>query len=337
MGSIMNVVGWALAIVVLFASSGAEAQDPLPSWRDGKSRRAIISFVEAVTRTGSPNFVAPADRIAVFDNDGTLWSEQPYYNQLAFALDRVKALSSAHPDWKTLEPFASVLRNDLKTLLSGDESEITRKLLEIVKVTHADITEVEFARIVAEWIKEARHPGTGRRYTAMVYQPMLELLAYLRANNFSTFIVSGGGADFMRVWTEQIYGVPPQQVIGSRIKLRFEMLEGAPSIVRLPEVEFMDDKAGKPVGIMQHVGRRPLAAFGNSDGDLEMLQWTCLRRDEPTLCMFVHHTDEQREWAYDRGSQIGKLDLGMDAAKAHGWPLIDMKVEWKQIFVPSTD
>ncbi|MFV0280683.1 MAG: HAD family hydrolase [Rhodoblastus sp.] len=324
----------ACAAVLAIISSGAWAQDRLPSWNDGAPKKAILSFVAAITKSGTADYVAPADRIAVFDNDGTLWSEQPYYNQLAFALDRVKALAPAHPEWKTREPFASILRNDLKTLLSGDEKEITGKLLQVVNATHTGMTETAFRQIVNDWIEKARHPETGRLYTKMVYQPMMELLAYLRKNEFKIYIVSGGGVDFMRAWTERIYGVPPQQVIGSRTKLKFEMRDGDPTIVRLPEIDFIDDKAGKPVGIMQRVGRRPIAAFGNSDGDLEMMQWTCLGRIQPTLCMYVHHTDEVREWAYDRRSAVGKLDQGLDQAAANGWPVIDMKTQWNQIFPP---
>ncbi len=313
-------------------TSTAKAQDPLPSWRDDAPKKAIQSFVASVTRDGSPDYVAPADRIAVFDNDGTLWSEKPYYNQLAFALDRVKALSSEHPDWKTKEPFASILRGDTESLLSGDEKEIVGRLLDIIRATHAGMTEIAFNQIVLGWIENARHPETKRLYTQMVYQPMLELLAYLRANDFKTFIVSGGGVDFMRAWAEKVYGIPPEQIVGSRNKLKFELRGGRPSIFRLADVEFIDDKEGKPVGIMQHIGRRPIAAFGNSDGDLQMLQWTCLGRPLQTLCLYVHHTDDEREWAYDRDSAVGKLDRGLVAAKVNGWLLVDMKTQWKQVF-----
>ncbi|MFV0296708.1 MAG: HAD family hydrolase [Hyphomicrobiaceae bacterium] len=322
----------ALALLaVLVVAPAAWAQDPLPSWQGGP-KTAIVSFVAAVTTQGSPDFVAPADRIAVFDNDGTLWSEMPYYNQLAFALDRVKALSVEHPDWKTKEPFASILRGDLKAVLSGGEKAIMGRVLDIVRVTHAGMTETQFDQTVKDWIKTARHPKTGRLYTGLVYQPMLELLAYLRANGFKTFIVSGGGVDFMRAWTETAYGIPPEQVVGSRIKLKFEMRDGKPVIVRLPGIDFIDDKAGKPVGIMQHIGRRPIAAFGNSDGDLQMLQWTCLGRTVRTLCLYVHHTDSAREWAYDRHAAVGKLDQGLEAAKANRWVVVDMKSQWNRVF-----
>lgn len=316
----------------LVITSTAQAHDPLPSWQDDAPKRAIQAFVASVTRDGSPGYVAPADRIAVFDNDGTLWSEKPYYNQLAFALDRVKALSAVHPEWKTKEPFASILRDDLKPLLSGDEKEIVGRLLDIIRVTHAGMTEIAFNQIVLDWIERARHPRTKRLYTQMVYQPMLELLAYLRANGFKTFIVSGGGVDFMRAWAEKTYGVPPEQVVGSRNKLKFEMRDGRPSIFRLADVDFIDDKDGKPIGIMQHIGRRPIAAFGNSDGDLQMLQWTCLGQTAQTMCLYVHHTDGEREWAYDRDSAVGKLDRGLVAAKVNGWLVVDMKTQWKQIF-----
>ncbi|HRY06194.1 MAG TPA: HAD family hydrolase [Hyphomicrobiaceae bacterium] len=326
---------FSMAAAVMAASimtSTAKAQDPLPSWQDDAPKTAIMSFVASVTKEGSPTYVAPADRIAVFDNDGTLWSEKPYYNQLAFALDRVKVLSAKHPDWHNKEPFASILRNDLKTLLSGDESAIIHRLLEIVRVTHAGMTETKFNETVNDWIQSARHPKTNRLYTQMVYQPMLELLAYLRTNGFKTFIVSGGGVDFMRAWTDKTYGIPPEQVIGSRIKLKFQMRHGIPTVHRLADIDFIDDKEGKPVGIMQHIGRRPIAAFGNSDGDLQMLQWTCLDRAAQTLCLYVHHTDGEREWAYDRHSAVGKLDRGLDAAKVNGWVLVDMKSQWKRVF-----
>jgi phosphoserine phosphatase len=306
----------------------ASAQDPLPSWNDSAPKQAIAAFVEKVTKEGSPDFVPPPERIAVFDNDGCLWAEQPMYFQAIFAFDRVKALAPQHPEWQTKEPFASVLKGDLKGALAGGE----KALLELVMATHAGMSSEEFARIVGEWIATAKHPKTGKRYTEMVYQPMLELLAYLRANGFKTFIVSGGGIEFMRPWAEKVYGVPPEQVIGSSIKTKYEIREGKPVLVRLPEVNFIDDKAGKPVGINQHIGRRPIAAFGNSDGDLQMLQWTCLT-DASRFCLVVHHTDAEREWAYDRDSHIGKLDKALDEAKARGWTIVDMKEDWKRVFL----
>lgn len=305
----------------------AFAADPLPSWNDIGPKQAIVAFIEKVTKEGSPDFVPVSERIATFDNDGTLWSEQPMYVQAAFVFDRVKALSSAHPEWKEKEPFASILKGDLKAALAGGE----RAIAELVMATHAGTTTTEFSRIVKDWMATARHPKTHKPYTGMVYQPMLELLAYLRANGFKTFIVSGGGIEFMRPWTEEIYGVPPEQVVGSSIKTKFEVIDGVPTLVRLPELNFIDDKEGKPVGISQHIGRRPIAAFGNSDGDLQMLQWTCLDR-QPSFCLYVHHTDGEREVAYDRKSHVGELDKGLDEAAAKGWTVVDMKADWKVIF-----
>jgi len=309
------------------ARTHAQVDDPLPSWNDGQAKKRITGFVKTVTTENSPDFVPEAGRIAVFDNDGTLWPEQPMYFQLAFALDRVKALAPEHPEWKSTQPFKAALEGDLKTLFAGGE----HALLELVMATHAGNTTEEFSQIVQDWLATAKHPETGRLFTAMVYQPMLELLAYLRANGFKTYIVSGGGIEFMRPWTEDIYGIPPEQVIGSSIKTEFEIRDGTPVLVRLPEINFIDDKAGKPVGINQHIGRRPIAAFGNSDGDLQMLQWTCLKR-ENSFCVYVHHTDAEREWAYDRDSHIGKLDKGLDEARSNGWTVVDMKQDWKQVY-----
>jgi len=318
------------ALAVLFVAGLALpsfAADPLPSWNDTASKKAIVSFVEKVTKPSAPDFVPPAERIATFDQDGTLWAEQPMYFQLFFALDRVKALAPQHPEWKDKEPFASLLKGDVKGALAGGE----RAMLEIVMATHAGMTTEEFAQTVKEWIATARHPKTGRFYTEMVYQPMLELLAYLQANGFKTFIVSGGGIEFMRPWTEKVYGIPPEQVIGSSIKTKFEVRNGKPVLVRLPEINFIDDKAGKPVAINQHIGRRPIAAFGNSDGDLQMLQWTTAGSGA-RFALLVHHTDAEREWAYDRTSSIGRLDKALDEAQANGWTVVDMKNEWKTIF-----
>jgi hypothetical protein len=318
----------ALSIALITAVGGcAQTSNSLPSWNDGAAKQAITRFVQATTTSGSATYIPPAERIAVFDNDGTLWPEQPMYFQLAFALERVRTLAPKHPEWKTKQPFKGVLEGDLKSVLAGGE----HALIELVMATHTGNTTEEFAQIVKEWIGTAKHPKTGRRYTEMVYQPMLELLAYLRANGFKTYIVSGGGIEFMRPWTEQVYGVPPEQVIGSSIKTKFELRDGKPVLVRLPEVNFIDDKAGKPVGIHQHIGRRPIAAFGNSDGDLQMLQWTCVR-EKPGFCLYLHHTDAEREWAYDRQSPIGRLDKGLDEAKARGWTVVDMKRDWKQVF-----
>jgi len=305
----------------------AHAQDPLPSWSDGKAKQAIVAFVAKVTQEGAPDFVPPAERIATFDNDGTLWAEQPMYFQLLFALDRVKALAPQHPEWQDKEPFASLLKGDVKGALAGGE----RAMLDIVMVTHAGMTTEEFEQIVQEWIATAQHPVIKRPYTEMVYQPMREVLAYLRANGFKTFIVSGGGIEFMRPWVERVYGVPPEQVIGSSIKTQFEWRDGKPVLVRLPEVNFIDDKTGKPVGINEYIGRRPIAAFGNSDGDLEMLQWTTAGRGA-RLALLVHHTDAEREWAYDRTSSVGRLDKALDEAQARGWTVVSMKDDWKRIF-----
>jgi phosphoserine phosphatase len=313
--------------VVFAACATAQNTDPLPSWNDGISKQAIYQFVKDVTAAGAPIFVPPAERIAVFDNDGTLWAEQPMYVQLQFALDRVKALAPRHPEWKEKQPFKAVLEDDFTTVIAGGE----KALLKIVMATHAGNTAEEFTKIVQDWLTTAKHPKTGRSYTDMVYQPMLELLDFLRANGFKTYIVSGGGIEFMRPWTERIYGVPPEQVIGSSIKTQFELRDGKPVLVRLPEINFIDDKAGKPVAINQHIGRRPIAAFGNSDGDLQMLQWTAAGSGG-RFCLYVHHTDAEREWAYDRNSSIGRLDKALDEAQAKGWTVVDMKRDWKIIF-----
>jgi len=304
-----------------------EASDPLPSWNDGKAKQSIIDFVTKVTSKGSAEFVPAAKRIAVFDNDGTLWSEQPMYFQLFFALDRVKALAPQHPEWTEKEPFASLLKGDVNSALAGGEHAI----LEIIMATHAGMTTTEFEQIVKDWIVSARHPATKRPYTEMVFQPMLEVLTYLRANGFKTYIVSGGGIEFMRPWTEKVYGILPEQVVGSSVKTRFEMRDGQPVLVRLAENNFIDDKEGKPVGINQHIGRRPIAAFGNSDGDLQMLQWT-MAGEGPRFALYVHHTDADREWAYDRDSIIGCLDKGLDEAQANGWTVVDMKKDWSTVF-----
>ncbi|MEW4526717.1 HAD family hydrolase [Maioricimonas sp. JC845] len=307
----------------------AQSADPLPSWNEGTTRQQIISFVEAVTDPDSPDFVPEDERIAVFDNDGTLWAEQPIYFQLAFAIDRVKTVAEEKPELKEQEPYRSILKGDLKPLMAGGEHAI----LEVVMATHADMTTDEFAAIVADWLKTARHPTTGRPYTEMVYQPMLELLAYMRANGFKTFIVSGGGVEFMRVFSEQVYGIPPEQVIGSTIVTKFEMRPTGPVLIRLPKIDFIDDKDGKPVGINRNIGRRPIAAFGNSDGDLQMLEWTTAGTGR-RLGAIVHHTDARREWAYDRNSHIGRLDKALDEGRKDGWTIIDMKDDWKVIFPP---
>jgi hypothetical protein len=309
------------------ASAQSTTGDPLPSWNDTASKKAIVTFVERVTKQGSPDLVPETDRIATFDNDGTLWAEQPMYTQLAFALDRVKVLAPQHPEWTTVEPFASLLKGDVKGALAGGEPAAEK----IIMATHAGMTGAEFNQIVSEWIGSAKHPITGRLYTQMIYQPMLELVAYLRANGFSNFIVSGGGIDFMRPWTGRVYGVPPEKVVGSSIKSKFEIRDGKAVLVRIPELNFVDDGPGKPVGIDEHIGRRPIAAFGNSDGDMQMLQYTTAATGV-RFGLLVHHTDAEREWAYDRKSSVGKLDKALDAAPEAGWTVVDMKAEWKQIF-----
>ncbi|MBS0266084.1 MAG: haloacid dehalogenase-like hydrolase [Planctomycetes bacterium] len=317
-----------LLFVALFqVAPRARADDPLPSWNDGPAKTAILDFVAKVTTTGSPDFVPVPERIAVFDNDGTLWAEQPMYVQAFFALDRIRQLLPQHPEWKDQEPFASVLRGDLKTALAGGE----QSLYALVMASHSGMTTDEFEKIVKDWIATAKHPITRRRYTDMVYQPMLEVLAFFRAQGFKTYIVSGGGIEFMRPWTEAVYGIPPEQVIGSSVKTKLEFREGQPVLVRLPELNFFDDKAGKPVGINLHIGRRPIAAFGNSDGDLPMLQWTAAGSG-PRFCLYVHHTDAVREWAYDRQSLFGKLDKGLDEAQSRGWTIVNMKDDWKTIY-----
>jgi phosphoglycolate phosphatase-like HAD superfamily hydrolase len=309
------------------AAAAAAKTGPLPSWNDGASKKAIVDFVTRVTREGGPDFVPPADRIATFDNDGTLWSEQPVYFQLAFAFDRVKALAPKHPEWTQKQPFKGVLEGDMKAVAASGE----RGLLEVLAATHVGNTTDEFAAIVTDWIGTARHPTLKRPYTDVVYQPMLEVLAYFRANGFKTFIVSGGGVDFMRPWVERVYGIPPEQVVGSRAKVQYDVRDGRPVLVRLAAIDFIDDKSGKPVGIHQVIGRRPIAAFGNSDGDFEMLEWTT-SGPGPRLGMIVHHTDAEREWAYDRTSHIGQLARALDEAPKRGWILADMKQDWVVIY-----
>jgi phosphoserine phosphatase len=318
-----------LGVTVSFGwSFQASAQnDPLPSWNDTSAKQTIVDFVGRVTKAGGPDFVAPAERIATFDNDGTLWVEQPMYVQMAFALDRVKALAPLHPEWKDTQPFKAVLEGDMKTLAESGE----RGLVEVIMVTHAGMTTSEFAKIVTDWLATARDPRFKRPHTELVYQPMLEVLAYLRANGFKTFIVSGGGVEFMRPWAERMYGIPPEQVIGSSIKTKFQITDGSPVLFRLPEVNFIDDKAGKPIGINEAIGRRPIAAFGNSDGDLQMLQWTTLSGGV-RLGVIVHHTDAEREYAYDRQSHFGHLDVALDAAAVNKWTVVDMKTDWKVVF-----
>ena len=317
----------ALLLPSFFGAVCLAADVPLPSWNDTAPKKAIVAFVARVTKPGSPDFVPVPERIAVFDNDGTLWAEQPMYVQARFALDRVKALAPQHPEWKTKEPFASILRGDAKGAAAAGQ----QGAMELIAATHAGMTTDEFQRIVSEWIATARHPITGRLYTRMVYQPMLELLAYLRANGFKTFIVSGGGIDFMRPWAERVYGIPPEQVVGSSLQLKFEERGSVPALIRLPDINLIDDKEGKPVGIERHIGRRPIAAFGNSDGDQQMLEWTTAGVGA-RFALLVHHDDAGREWAYDRQSSIGRLDKAWDEAVARGWTIVSMKDDWKKIF-----
>jgi phosphoserine phosphatase len=322
MGRAVAVVGAALAPGI------ADAQvDGLPSWNDGPSKQAIVKFVADVTTAGGPSFVPEPERIAVFDNDGTLWSEQPLYFQLAFALDQVKALAPRHPEWSAQEPFKSLLVGDVTGALGQGE----KALFEILGATHSGMTTEEFTKSVTEWTGRAKHPKTGRPYTEMIYQPMGELLAYLRANGFKTFIVSGGGVEFMRPWAEKAYGIPPEQVVGSSGVVKFEMRPTGPVLLKEPKVEFVDDGPGKPVAINRFIGRRPILAFGNSDGDHPMLQYTAAGSGRRLLGI-VHHTDGDREWAYDRTSHIGKLDKAWDEAVAKGWTVVDMKAEWKRIY-----
>lgn len=301
--------------------------NPLPSWNDVESRQSIVDFVNAVTDESGPNYVAPAERVATFDNDGTLLSERPVYFQLFFIIDRVKALAPQHPEWNTEQLFKAVLEGDMKALMESGE----KGLIELLMATHAGMTTTEFEQIVADWISTARHPRFDRPYTDLVFQPMLELLSYLRANDFRIFIVSAGGIEFMRPWVEEIYGIPPENTFGSSIKTKFEMRSGKPVLVRLPELDFIDEKEGKPIGIHKYIGRRPIAAFGNSDGDQHMLQWTEAGGGR-RLMVLIHHTDAEREWAYDRESHIGRLDKALDEAIEKGWTVIDMENDWNVIY-----
>jgi hypothetical protein len=317
--------------VALAVALPARGDDPLPSWNDGPTKRAVLDFARRVTEEGGPDFVAPADRIAVFDNDGTLWCEQPMYVQAVFVKDRIRAMAVDHPEWKDLQPFKAVLEGDRERLADLGE----RALVDLVSTTHAGMTPEAFDGLVRDWIGAATHPRFRRPYTRCVYQPMVELLAFLRANGFKTFLVSGGGVEFMRVWAEPAYGVPPEQVIGSAIRTKYELIDGRPALMRLPEVEFIDDKAGKPVGIARVIGRRPIAAFGNSDGDYEMLRYVTAGAG-PRFGLIVHHTDAEREYAYDREAIVGRLARALDEAPERGWTVVDMKADWVRIF-PQAD
>ena len=326
--AVISLVAW-----LVFPTTGvvvqadSPARDPLPSWNDGPRKTAIVNFVKRTTSKGSPDFVKPAERIAVFDNDGTLWCEQPMYFQVLFAFDRIKAEAGKHPEWKEKKPFKSVLAGDMQGLAAMGE----KGLLEVVMTVHSGMTTTEFKDSVKEWMKTARHPRYHRPYNRCIYQPMVEVLKYLRANGFKTFIVSGGGIEFMRAWTEEAYGIPPEQVVGSSGVVKYEVRDGKPVLVKEPKVEFVDDGPGKPVGINHFIGRRPIVAFGNSDGDFQMLQYTTFG-DPKRLGFIVHHTDGEREVAYDRHSKVGKLDKALDEAPKAGWLLIDMKNDWKVIF-----
>ena len=316
-----------VAALCLLAAPAISLADPLPSWNDGDTKKAITVFVESVTREGSADFIPEGQRIATFDNDGTLWAEKPIYFQLIYAMDQVKKMAPKHPEWKTQEPFASVLKGDTKGVAASGKA----GLMKLIAATHANMTAEEFSGNVKSWLKTARHPKTGKPYNEMIYQPMLELLDYLRANGFKTFIVSGGGVDFMRVFVEETYGIPPDQTVGSSLKAKYEVRDGKPVILKLPEVNLVDDKEGKPVGIHQYIGRRPIFAAGNSDGDYQMLEYTTAGSG-PRFGLILHHTDAKREWAYDRESHVGQLNKGLDDAKAKGWTVIDMQKDWKVVF-----
>jgi hypothetical protein len=326
--TISRLSAWLCVPWIFSALAWAQAGPrPLSSWNSGSPKASIIAFIAKATTPGGPDFIPPGERIATFDNDGTLWTEQPLYVEFQFALDRVKALAPRHPEWKTTQPFRAVLENNQQALLAGGEA----GLMKIIAATHAGMTSEEFQKTVTGWIATARHPRFNRLYTDLVYQPMLELLNYLRANGFKTFIVSGGGVEFMRPWTARVYGIPPEQVVGSMGKLQFEMRNGIPVLLKEPAVDLIDDEAGKPVGIQKFIGQRPVFAAGNSDGDLEMLQWATVGRSN-SLGIVVHHTDGEREWAYDRNSKIGRLNKALEEAPQRGWIVVDMKKDWKVIY-----
>ncbi len=323
------VLGMSAAVLGGMASQGAVAQaEPLPSWNAGPVKQSIVDFVDRVTKEGGADFVPPDRRIATFDNDGTLWAEQPIYFQVAFAIDQVKALAPGHPEWKDKQPFKGIIEGDIKAVMASGE----KGVLEIMAATHTGMTTEEFTKTVTDWIATARHPRFDKAYTDLVYKPMLELLGFLRSKGFKTFIVSGGGIEFMRPWTEKTYGIPPEQVVGSSGVVKFEMgPDGKPVLMKEAKVEFIDDGPGKPVGINRFIGRRPIFAFGNSDGDQQMLEWTAAE-EGPRFMGLVHHTDAEREWAYDRQSHIGKLDKALDEAQSKGWTVVDMKRDWGRVF-----
>ena len=314
-------------IACLIFSSIVFAADPLPSWNDGTAKEAILEFVNAVTDKSRNGYVPPAERIATFDNDGTLWVEYPMYTQFLFAFERVKELAPQHPEWKTRQPFKALLEGDIKTVGASG----MKGVMEIILATHSGMTATEFAQEAGTWLKTTQHPKFKRPYVKCIYQPQVELLEYLRANGFKTFIVSGGGIAFMRPISEEAYGIPPEQVVGSSVVTEFQVKDGKPELVRMPKINFINDKAGKPVGIYQHIGRRPILAFGNSDSDIQMIEYT-MAGDGRRLGLFVHHTDAAREFAYDRKSHVGTLDKALDQANANGWIIVDMKKDWKRVF-----
>lgn len=320
-----------VVVIWLLALAGARApaaDDPLPSWNDGAAKQSILQFVARVTREGSPDFVPAPDRIATFDNDGTLWCERPMYVQGVYVIDRLKELVPQHPEWKTKPNFRAAMESNFKELaLYGENG-----LAEIVMATHAELTVESFLQTVRDWLAKARHPRFQRPYTELVYVPMLELLAYLRGNGFTTYIVTGGGIEFVRAWSEPIYGVPPGQIVGSSIRTKFDLHHDAPRLLRLPEIDFIDDGPGKPVGINKFIGKLPIAAFGNSDGDLQMLQYTTVGRPTPRFGLIVHHTDAEREYAYDRDTHVGRLVKALEQAPERGWTVVDMKRDWKRVF-----
>jgi phosphoserine phosphatase len=314
---------------VLFAAPAVAGNDPLPSWNDGPAKKAILQFTAAVTQKGGKDYVEPAKRIAVFDNDGTLWVEYPMYTQVIFALDRVKKLAPQHPEWKTKQPFKALLEGDMKTAGASG----MKGLMEIIMATHSGMTAAEFDKTASNWLATSKQPRFKRLYTECIYQPQLELMAYLRANGFKTFIVSGAGMAFIRPMSQKAYGIPPEQVIGSNIVTKFQTKDGKPALIRMPKIEFINDKAGKPVGIYQHIGRRPILAFGNSDSDMQMIEYT-MAGSGRRLGLFVHHTDAKREYAYDRKSHVGTLDKALSQAAAKGWIIVDMKNDWNTVFPP---
>ena len=316
-----------VAILAICICSVANAADPLPSWNDGPTKKAILEFVAAVTDEKGKDYVELADRIATFDNDGTLWVEYPMYTQALFAFDRVKKLAPQHSEWKTQQPFKGVLEDDMKAVGASG----MKGLMEIIMATHSGMAAVEFEQEVSNWLATTKQSKFKRLYTELIYQPQLELLDYLRANGFKTFIVSGGGMAFMRPISEKAYGIPPEQVVGSSIVAEFQLKDGKPALVRMPKLNFLNDKAGKPVGIYQHIGRRPILAFGNADADMQMIEYTMAGKGR-RLGLFVHHTDAEREYAYDRKSHVGTLDKALDQAAAKGWVIVDMKKDWKKVF-----